>query len=158
MSRQGLPVRLFLALVVSQNTLQAAAQIVSNDERSGSHLGTRAASGILLAIIGLCFLIGLGMCFAIRRKRRRRLTATSMPVYISPDWEGPPRPRVMLSLPLSAQHGGAEDGIGNLYWYQGFRSHSVPLAPPPYGHPSTPPPPPPAYTKDYYAKYDDARV
>ncbi len=48
MSRPALPVHLFLALVVSQNTLQVAAQTVDNDERSGAHLGTRAASGILL--------------------------------------------------------------------------------------------------------------
>ncbi|KAF9493846.1 hypothetical protein BDN71DRAFT_1449722 [Pleurotus eryngii] len=162
MSRQDLPIRLFLALVVSQNTLQAAAQTVGSDERSGSRLSTQAGSGILLAILGLCFIIGLGMCLAIGRKRRQRLASPSPPVYVSPEWGGPPRPRAMLPSRLSARHGGVEDGVGSRYWHQGFRSPSMPAAtplpPPPYGHPLITPPPPPAYTKDGYSKYDDARV
>lgn len=176
MSSLALPVRLFLALVVSQNTLRVAAQTVDNDERSGSHLSTRAASGIFLgeplheclaargrrrelidisANLGLCFILGLGMCLAICRKRRQRRAAPSPPVYVSPG--GPPRPRVVLSSQLSARHGSVEDGVGSRYWYQGFRSPrddqpaATPLAPPPYGHPfpdpKIPPPPPPAYTK-----------
>ncbi|KAF7431231.1 hypothetical protein PC9H_006952 [Pleurotus ostreatus] len=124
-SRQALPFRLFLALVVSQNTFRAAAQTVDNDERSGSHLSTRAASGILLAILGLCFILALGMCFAIRRKRRQRLASPAPPVYVSPGWGGPPRPRVVLSSQLSARHGGAEDDVGSRYWYQGFRPPSM---------------------------------